>query len=403
MLNQQTNHSGKKHLQVGILEVRRHPAVLYTFCKICNTLKTTVTVYTTQDLFDRLKTWLDNSDQFNFIIKKKKQSLKSFLHQAESHCEKHLDVLFVNTIHETWYDLFHFSRFNPKITKILTLHHVNAWLHPTVQQNHVAPFRRIINRIMRPMMDKIINYYDAINVIYPPLKDYIEKQTTYQKHVFTIPSAVFEEKNIAQPTNDSKKVILTIPGLVQKHRKDFHMALSALQKIPESYLNNMQLILLGTAFDREGKNIIENFQKLSKNGLTVQTFDEFIADETFYNIIQKSDILFLPIKIHTRSDNGISEIYGQTVGSGVIYDAIKYAKPVILPDSFNLFPQFNKASMTYDSTTSLQQIIIKCIGKPSYIKEKKHEALRLAQAFSLKDFQQYFQDNILLWVQDQET
>lgn len=402
-LDQQSYQSEKNTLNIGIVEVRRHPAVLYTFCKICNTSNTTVTVFTTSDLFARLKTWLDDTEQFTFIIKKNNQSLRSFLQQAESHCETQLDAVFVNTIHETWYDLFHFSRFNPRILKILTVHHVNAWFHPKNHTGKINLIRRLINRIMKPSMEKIIQDYDAINVIYPPLKDYIKNETTYQKPVFTLPSAVFEEKNLKKKENDSsKKLTLTIPGLVQKHRKDFNTALMALQSIPKTYLEKMKLILLGTAFDTHGKKIMKQFQDLKTYGLTVETFDEFIDDETFYITIQHSDILFLPIKIHTQSDNKISEIYGKSVGSGVIYDAIKYAKPVILPKSFVLFPQFKNASMSYDSAESLQKIIIECIENPAMIRKKQQEALTSAKAFSLQKFQQYFENTIIPWIQKQK-
>jgi len=249
-------------------------------------------------------------------------------------------------------------------------------------------------------MKKIIQHYDAINVIYPPLKDYIKNETRYQKPVFTLPSAVFEEKNLKKKENDSsKKLILTIPGLVQKHRKDFNTALMALQSIPKTYLEKMKLILLGTAFDTHGKKIMKQFQELRTYGLTVETFDEFIDDETFYTTIQQSDILFLPIKIHTQSDNKIPEIYGKSVGSGVIYDAIKYAKPVILPKSFILLSQFKKASMSYDSAESLQKIIIECIENPAMIRKKQQEALTSAKAFSLQKFQQYFENTIIPWIQ----
>lgn len=403
MLNQHAHQSEKKPLNIGIVEVRRHPAVLYTFCKICSTSDTTITVFTTPELFARLKTWLDDTDRFHFIIKKKKQSLRSFLRQIETYCETKLDAVFVNTIHETWYDLFHFSKFNPTIAKILTVHHVNAWLHPQDKNKKINPFRRIINRMMKPTMQKIINHYDAINVIYPPLKDYIKKVTSYQKPVFTLPSAVFEEKNMMKKEKISSHTLtLIIPGLVQQHRKDFETVLSALRLIPKSYLAQMKLILLGTAFDTTGKQIIKQFQDLSTSGLTVETFYEFIDDETFYTSIQQSDILFLPIKIHTRSDNGVSEIYGKSVGSGVVYDAIKYAKPVIIPKSFDLFSQFNEASLKYDSSESLKKIIIACIENPSLVQKKQQEAVRLAQAFSLKDYQQYFERTILPWIQKQK-
>lgn len=398
------NQTNKKPIQVGILEARRHPAVLYTFCKICKTQDTEVTVFTTSSLFNRLKTWLDDTHQFTFIIKKNEQTLHSFLKHVESYCETQIDLLFVNTIHETWYDLFHFLRFNPDTPKILTIHHLHAWFEPEKHMKHPSFFHKLNIKLMKPRLKKILSYYDAFNVIYPPLKDYALSNLSIEKPVFTLPSSVFEEKNVSEKINKkSRKLTLVLPGLVQKHRKNFTLVLSTLKSLPTSYNKKITLILLGTAFDEDGKKIIRQFVKLTNKGITIHTFHEFIDDELFYSHIEQSDLLFLPIKIHTKSDNGIDEIYGKSVGSGVVYDAIKYAKPVIIPESFTMFSNFQPATLTYTSQKTLAQLLKNCIDHPELISEKQNEAQHHVRHFSLDKLQHYFNDVILTWFYQQKN
>ena len=69
----------QKKYEIGILEIRRHIPVLYTFMNVCKTNKTNVTVFTTKELYSRLESYNFNLKQFNFIIKKDRENLSGFL------------------------------------------------------------------------------------------------------------------------------------------------------------------------------------------------------------------------------------------------------------------------------------------------------------------------------------
>lgn len=401
MLKKGAINKQNDRVHIGILEVRRHPAVLHSFCSICNTMNTRVTVFTIPRIFNRLQTLMKDPSQFHFIVKKKNQRLLSFLRQIKKYSEQHLDLLFVNTIHETWYDLFHFSKFNPDVLKILTIHHVNAWLDPTDHLNEMNSLQKINVHMMKSSMQTILSYYDGLNVIYSPLKHYVEDTLKYQGPVFVIPSAVSEQDD-GKPRNQKtkQKLVITIPGLIQAHRKNFTQARSVFNSLPRTYLKNIELILLGAAFDKTGKTIIKTFKSLREKGLTVKTFDHFIDDDTFYHYIRQSDILFLPIKIHTKADNGVNEIYGKTVGSGVVYDAIKYAKPVIIPAQFQMISSFKDATMSYQSEEKLRNLLMSCIDNPEILNKKKQQAIIASNHFSLQHYQEYFNNSILHWLEN---
>jgi phage host-nuclease inhibitor protein Gam len=176
--------------QIGILEIRRHIPVLYTFCKICKTPQTKVTVFTTKELYLRLTTYLKDIDNYNFLIKEEKQSIRSFLKKVEKYCNEKIDVLFVNTIHETLLDLLCYIRFNPKSKKVLVVHHVNAWLRPKLVFDPFHPIRTADTNAASVLIKQFIfPKFDAINVIYHPLRDFIKENINYEKKIFTFPTS----------------------------------------------------------------------------------------------------------------------------------------------------------------------------------------------------------------------
>ena len=110
------NFTSKRPVEIGIFEIRRHIPILYTFSKICKTNNTNVTIFTTKELFSRLKSYMGEKDRKNYdiILKRDTENIRSFMKRIETICNKKIDVLFINTIHETLLDLIYYLKFNPK-------------------------------------------------------------------------------------------------------------------------------------------------------------------------------------------------------------------------------------------------------------------------------------------------
>ena len=67
----------------------------------------------------------------------------------------------------------------------------------------------------------VIPKFDAINVIYHPLKDYIRANIDYKKEIFTLPTSIFEKAKTVKRQEDEGKLSIVIPGLIQEHRKNY--------------------------------------------------------------------------------------------------------------------------------------------------------------------------------------
>ena len=117
-------NSQKNPIEIGILEIRRHIPILYSFSKICKLNNTNVTIFTTKKLFNRIVTYLDNWKDYNIILKKDRETIHSFIKRVETICNKNnIDLLFINTIHETFFDLINYIKLiqNQKLLKVYHL------------------------------------------------------------------------------------------------------------------------------------------------------------------------------------------------------------------------------------------------------------------------------------------
>ena len=138
---------------------------------------------------------------------------------------------------------------------------------------------------------------------------------------------------------------------------------------------------------------------MKKKGYKVLVFDSFVPDDTFDMILNKSDIILTPIRIKTRADSDIVEEYGKTVGSGVVYNAIQYAKPILVPSDFIMLKELDSSTLKYENSKELVTIINEFLSNPEKLKKLKLEASKNAHKFSLKNLQDYFEKNVLCWLQ----
>ena len=396
----ENNLTSKRPVEIGIFEIRRHIPILYTFSRICKTSSTNVTIFTTKELYLRLETYLTGKDKKNYdiILKKDNEAFRSFVKRVETICNKKIDVLFINTIHETLLDLICYLGFNPKSKTILLIHHVNAWLKPRLIFDIKHPIRTADTNLASMLIRRFIfPKFDAINVIYHPLKEYIRANTDYEKEIFTLPTSIFENTKMVKRQKDEGKLKIVIPGLIQEHRKDYDAVFPAFETLFKHHKEKIKLYVPGLPVGKFGRQIYNKFKDMEQKGCDVEIFDHFVPDDTFDDILTQSDIILAPIRIKTRADGDIKEIYGKTVGSGVVFNAIQYAKPIIVPTEFNMLPELESSTLKYSDSTEIEHIMTKLMSNPEKLQELKREAMTNSQKFSLKNLQGYFEKNILTW------
>lgn len=380
---------------IGILEVHCHVKFLHTIMKICKTKDTNVTIFTTKDLFLRLEKYLENKEDYSIVLKKENEGLKTYLKRVEKICNEKIDLLLINTLQLSIFYLPRFFGFNPKSKTIMTVHTVNAWLKPKPVFN-IKKLDRTIDTNLSSLIAKknILPKFDAINVIYPPLKDYILKETNYKKKIFTLPFNFFEDtKKINKKEN--KKIQIVIPGQIEEHRREYKTVLDAFDKIFKNFKEEFDLHLLGYPVGSYGKQILKRCSQMKKKGYNIFTFNKFVPEEKYNEIMTNSDLIISPIRILTRGMGEIQEIYGKTKASAVVFEGIQYAKPLVVPSDFNVVDELKSSTLKYTDSKDLEKILTKLIQNRKKLQDLEKLATENSKNYSLDVLQDYFVKEIL--------
>ncbi|MHA1967917.1 MAG: hypothetical protein ACW964_08960, partial [Candidatus Hodarchaeales archaeon] len=285
---------GKVLKNIGILEIHFHVKFLYSMIKITKTKNTNVTVFTTKEIFSRIETYLDDISQYEFILKEENESINSYLKKVENICNKKIDLLLVNTIQLSLVNVPHYLRFNPKSKKILTVHLANHWLKKRFGLNIKNIPRSLDAAICIFLIRRsILPKYDGINVVYAPIKDFVEKNTNYNKPVYELPFNFFDEKKtIKQPLKKDGKIRFVVPGFIEPFRRDFDLTLDTFEKLFEKYNEKISLWFLGEPVGQGGIRVIERCKKLKEKGYNISFSETFIPEDKYNKILIESDVIF---------------------------------------------------------------------------------------------------------------
>jgi hypothetical protein len=381
---------------IGILEIHFHVKFLYSMMKITKTKNTNVTVFTTKEIFSRIETYLDDKTQYEFILKDENEGKNSYLKKVERICNEKIDLLFVNTIQMSLLNIPHYIKFNPKSKKILTVHLANHWLKKKFGFNIKNIPRSLdattcIFLIRRSILPK----YDGINVIYAPIKDYIEKNTSYKNPVYTLPFNFFDEKKSIKQTKKDGKIKFVVPGLIEIYRRNYDLTIDVFESLFETYNNKISLWLLGKPVGIGGNKIIDRCKKLKDMGYNISFSDGFIPEDKYNRILMESDVIFSPLNVITKRVSGIQEVYGKTEGSALIFEAIQYSKPLIVPEKFNIIEQLRSSTLQYKTKDDLKNIFKDLIIREDNLNKLLKEAYKNSEKFSIPVLQEYFTKEIL--------
>ena len=386
---------GKKN--IGLLEFHCHIKYIYTMAKIVKTENTNVTIFTTPKLFSKVKTYLKNLKDYEVILKEKDEGMNNFFKRVEKICNEKIDLLFINTIQKTMLDFPMFLNFKPKCKMILTIHTANSWFSKKPQINLKKPFRTIDTNVST-IFGKffILPKFNGINVIYSPIKDFIENKTDYKKPVFTIPFGFYDEINKPQKTKKEDKIIFVIPGQIEEHRRNYDIVIDAFEKIFEKYNDKIEFILLGYPVGAYGKRIINRCKKLKKQGYNIIYYNNFVPEDEYNEIMKNVDFLILPIKMLSTGVGVTPEYYGKTKGSAAVFEGVQYAKPLIVPKNFTIIKELESSTLKYKSSEDLEKTLEEIIieNKDKLDKLSK-EACKNSEKFSLPVLQEYFTRKIL--------
>jgi len=280
---------------------------------------------------------------------------------------------------------------------ILTVHMVNHWMKARFSTNLRNPFRCIdANASMFFIRRIILPKFNAISVIYSPLKEFIKQNTNYDKPVFVLPFNFYDENKKISSKKKDDVIRFILPGLIEEYRRDYSGALDIFEKLFKKYNKKIELCILGKPIGASGEKIINRCEELKKEGCNIVFYKGFVPEKEYNKKLVESDVIFSPLHTVTKRETGIDEIYGTTEGSALPFEAVQYTKPLIVPKDFKVIDELKSSTLTYTSREELEKLFVDTIENKEKLKQLKQNAVKNSkQYFSIDVLQKYFTTEIL--------
>jgi hypothetical protein len=214
------------------------------------------------------------------------------------------------------------------------------------------------------------------------MKHYIESEKLTTKKVHWLPPVIQKARRLQHQQTDV--VTFTIPGSIDEKRRDYQAVLDTFKKIFERYGGRFKLIVAGRPVGSYGINIIEQLKQFQVAGMEVFFSGTEIEEKAFQALIASSSILISPLRSATMIHDNVSEKYGQTKGSGNVFDAIRHGKPMIIPSHLVLPGEIMSSCPTYQTTDELLHLIERCLCDTKWLNQLLDLAYQNSQHFTLE-------------------
>jgi hypothetical protein len=126
-------------------------------------------------------------------------------------------------------------------------------------------------------------------------------------------------------------------------------------------------------------------------GLNVVTFDEWIHKAEFNNRLKCADAIISPLRQIPKSRSGYKELHGRTTGTGTVFDAMGFGKPLLLPQEYAIGEEINDIARHYEDREDLNRILNRLITERDFLLKWKRESFKNAQRFCLEKQRRRFE------------
>lgn len=392
--------------RIGLFEVSHHSHILYYLSRMSGPDANQVTIFTTESIYDRIAGNYDEDEleSYDWHLQRESNSLDRFFDEVEERCSREMDFLSVNTPHASGRVTSNFVDFDPDCPTLGWIYDVRRWCH-----NHPAILYRMAEAVHRPIRTSfpgdggdvalehlkpllppsILENFDAVNVEYPPLKRYLEREEGWTRSIHTLAPTLYEPYE-ADPSDGKFRVV--VPGSLSTDIRDYDTVLDAFEWLFEAGGGDLSLELLGRPVG-EGSRIVRRCEEFQAAGYDVSFYREWVGHEEFTEAIRRSDLILSPVRVNRPMRHPLKpdKIMGTTQGTGVIFDAIRHAKPIILPGSFNVDEIIEDITLTYDSPEHLLNLLEGLVHDETRLEDLLEAARRNSMGFSLGRQQERFQ------------
>ena len=181
--------------------------------------------------------------------------------------------------------------------------------------------------------------------------------------------------------------------MVSGLRRDYDLVIDAFENISYNNKLKIKLIVLGRPIKKYGKRIIDRLKQLNSSGLETEFFTDFISHHIFSSTLSSADFIIAPIRLNYYS-GVIKEKFTYTKGTGTFPDMIRYGKPTIVPENYNVSKKFEKCFLKFKNSSDLQKLVIELCEDIDKFDDIKKRTVIVIEKYSLEYIQSEFKNMI---------
>ncbi len=322
-------------------------------------------------------TWhfLDPDDTYSQFSKRIYSVLKS----------THYDLVILNSIDSRLLILFMILMLSKPGRILVNLHDINNFFKLKLSLS----VRTNIRSIGKKLLMLITNGY-IVNA--ESMKGYMIKHQLTLKPVYWLQPVYYAPSLPHKKT--TSMITIVVPGSIDQRRRDYKLVLEVIQEVLKRGVA-VKWILAGKPVEGYGVEIIEKAKELNMQGADISYYKEVIAENKFQQIIASSSLILSPLVLSTNIHDNIFEVYGESKGSGNVYDAIRHAKPLIVPSTVIVPQEIITSCITYESKNNLIEQLLKIFKDDTMFLNYKQKAERNSQNFTKERIKKMFKAAIL--------
>ena len=315
-------------MHIGIIELceKNHHSMIFNWIKISNINGWKVTLFTTKEIYENVKSEIIDLNYDLFINKN-----NSLLF--------HYKILYLNKkgkidklVYLTYCHFFIFPFICYKYAKFgITIHNVNTWFNDQVK------FKKPHHFLIKVLIDKIKREASFFIVNNQMMKYSLKQFQSNHKPIYVLPFSLKKSKKILQH-NNYKSLIVVYPGGLNLDRRRYKNFLQLAVFNP-----NDRFIILGNS----KKNTINRkiFNEI-KNLPNIILYNKYVSLKEFNDVLNKSHLVFYDIVVNYNSSY-VQEIYGRTKDSGINYIINEFNIPCLINHDFSHLKELKRGTISF--------------------------------------------------------
>jgi len=361
-----------QHMHILIFETTHFEAA-YPLIRLFDVPGNRISIFCEQQTSRQLH-WLLQEDaaRFHWTVRSPGVSRRHFIGELKRYSEaEQVDWLWLNTVSDNFIFFAALRRQLPALRMTVTLHALRSYIAPRINWTP----RRIVRVIGKKMMRARFTEY---NVLSPLLLPFAQQQLPAGITVHTVPGSIFEEEKYIPAHGGSLRLV--VPGSVDIRRRDYSFIYQLLQ---QAELAGLPLhISLAGGPGMGGQEWISRFRRFGGAYAQVSCFEEHVEQEQFDRLIREAHFILHPSVLDTVLEDGAPESYGRTVYSGNFSDAIRHARPLIIPAPLPVDPQIQSAVLSYTDCAGLLDTLMQLHEHPRQVERYQQWALEVSRLFT---------------------